>query len=247
MKVLSQNICALWNIYKKIIIKNLVIPVQEHTFEILILRIRVSHRMQFWHSEIFSEMFLLMLSWSLFVQKYNICWALIIKFCNSKSANYFNFDKHPIWIWFIDKLKKATVTMSNPMHKMHLNNIYNQLANLCQIVALLSAGSGIKICKSFADADRVLFTVQGSTDMHGVNSFVQTKTNVAVSKITSFHSTHANLMSLLWYKNAICVDILNKSCKSFFLNASFPWTALKFQSHRLHRFREAGWQVTVSL
>lgn len=84
------------------------------------------------------------------------------------------------------------------MHNMHLNNIYNQLANLCWIAALLSAWSGIKICQSSADADRVLFTVHGSTDMHGVNSFMQSKTNVAVSKITSFHSTHANLMSLLW-------------------------------------------------
>lgn len=134
--------------------------------------------------DIFRDVFANVIWWSLFVQKYNICWALIIKFCTSKSANYFAFDKHPIWTWFIDKLKKATVTMSNPMHKMHLNNIYNQLANLCWIVALLSAVSGIKICKSFADADRVLFTVQGSTDMHGVNSFVQTKTNVAVSKMT---------------------------------------------------------------
>lgn len=97
--------------------------------------------------------------------------------------------------------------MSNLMHKMHLNNMYNKLANPCWIVALLSAGSGVKICKSFADADRVLFTVQGSTDMHGVNGFVQNKTNVAVSKITSFHGTHANLMSLLWCKNAIWFDI----------------------------------------
>lgn len=129
------------------------------------------------------------------------------------------------------------------MHKMQLNNIFNQLANPCRIAALLSAGSGIKIWKSFADADRVLFTVHGSTDMHGVNSFVQTKTNVAVSKITSFHGTHANLMSLLWSiylqnsivyliyhtvqkrvnSSGICVDILNNTCKSFLFKYLFSF------------------------
>lgn len=48
---------------------------------------------------------------------------------------------------------------------------------------------------SFADANGALFTVNSSTDMHAVNSFVQTKTNVAVSKITSFHSTEQKKMS----------------------------------------------------